>query len=73
MIKRKKLDLGIEGGHSESRIVHYKDQTGKQIQEVLTAKVKSFSNITILENHTLVDLITDHHSTIKKIVAMELM
>ena len=64
--KEKKLDLGIEGGHSESRIVHYKDQTGKQIQEVLTAKVKSFSNITILENHTLVDLITDHHSTIKK-------
>ena len=64
--KEKILDLGIEGGHSERRIVHYKDQTGKQIQEVLSAKVKSFSNITILENHTLVDLITDHHSTIKK-------
>ncbi len=60
--KEEQLDLGIEGGHSENRIVHYKDQTGKQIQEVLTAKVKSFSNITILENHTLVDLITDHHS-----------
>lgn len=64
--KEKNLDLGIEGGHSERRIVHYKDQTGKQIQEVLTAKVKSFSNITILENHTLVDLITDHHSKTKK-------
>ena len=35
--KEKNLDLGIEGGHSERRIVHYKDQTGKQIQEVLTA------------------------------------
>ena len=64
--KKEKLDLGIEGGHSEKRIVHYKDQTGKQIQEVLTAKVKSFPNITILENHTLVDLITDHHSKRKK-------
>jgi len=63
--KEEQLDLGIEGGHSEKRIVHYKDQTGKQIQEVLTAKVKSFSNITILENHTLVDLITDHHSKSK--------
>ncbi|OUW35069.1 MAG: L-aspartate oxidase [Flavobacteriaceae bacterium TMED179] len=64
--KEEFLDLGIEGGHSEKRIVHYKDQTGKQIQEVLTTKVKNFPNITILENHTLVDLITDHHSKIKK-------
>jgi L-aspartate oxidase len=31
--KEEQLDLGIEGGHSEKRIVHYKDQTGKQIQE----------------------------------------
>ena len=45
--------------------MHYKDQTGKQIQEVLTAKVKSFPNVIILENHTLVDLITDHHSKSK--------
>ena len=64
--KKELLDLGIEGGHSEKRIVHYKDQTGKQIQDVLISKVKSFPNITILENHTLVDLITDHHSKIKK-------
>ena len=64
--KKEELDLVIEGGHSEKRIVHYKDQTGKQIQEVLTNRVKSFSNISLLENHTLVDLITDHHSTVKK-------
>ena len=64
--KKEELDLVIEGGHSEKRIVHYKDQTGKQIQEVLTNRVKGFSNISLLENHTLVDLITDHHSTIKK-------
>ena len=63
--KKEQFDLGIEGGHSEKRIVHYKDQTGKQIQEVLTAKVKSFPNVIILENHTLVDLITDHHSKSK--------
>ena len=64
--KEELLDLGMEGGHSEKRIVHYKDQTGKQIQEVLTAKIKNFPNITILENHTLVDLITDHHSISNK-------
>lgn len=63
---KEKLHLGIEGGHSEKRIVHYKDQTGKQIQQALNAKVKTFPNITLLENHTLVDLITDHHAPVKK-------
>ena len=65
-MNKEKLDLGIEGGHSEKRIVHYKDQTGKQIQDVLSTKIKSFPNINLLENHTLVDLITDHHSIEKK-------
>ena len=64
--QNKELDLGIEGGHSEKRIVHYKDQTGKQIQDVLSKKLKSFPNIHLLENHTLVDLITDHHSIEKR-------
>ena len=65
-MNKEQLDLGIEGGHSEKRIVHYKDQTGKQIQDVLSTKIKGFSNIILLENHTLVDLITDHHSIEKK-------
>ena len=43
-MNKEQLDLGIEGGHSEKRIVHYKDQTGKQIQDVLTTKIKSFDN-----------------------------
>ncbi len=60
--QEQQLHLAQEGGHSEKRIVHYKDQTGLQIQETLIEKVKSFSNITLLENHTLVDLITDHHT-----------
>ncbi len=55
------LHLGREGGHSAKRIVHYKDQSGLHIQEALIAKAKSFENITFLENHSLVDLITDHH------------
>ena len=63
--KETKLDLAKEAGHSENRIVHYKDQTGQHIQEALIEKIKTYPNIELLEQHTLVDLITDHHS-IKK-------
>lgn len=63
--KRKQLDLAKEAGHSEKRIVHYKDQTGQHIQEALIAKIKNYPNIELLEQHTLVDLITDHHSAEK--------
>ena len=64
--KEKKLDLAKEAGHSENRIVHFKDQTGKHIQEALIEKIKTFPNIELLEQHTLVDLITDHHSVKKE-------
>lgn len=60
--KEKGLHLTKEGGHSENRIVHHKDSTGLEIQESLIRKIKTFTNISLLENHTLVDLITDHHT-----------
>ena len=59
--KGSKLHLGKEGGHSAKRIVHHKDQSGLQIQNALIAKARSLQNITFFENHSLVDLITDHH------------
>ena len=63
--QQENLHLVKEGGHSEKRVVHYKDHTGLHIQQALINKIKSFPNIKILENHTLVDLITDHHSSKK--------
>lgn len=54
-------DLHREGGHSEFRILHHKDNTGAEIQRALTAMVKSHPNITLLEKHFAVDLITPHH------------
>lgn len=56
------LDLTKEGGHSEKRIVHFKDHSGSEIQRALIEKVKEFDNIEYFENHILVDLITDHHT-----------
>lgn len=57
-----RLDLTKEGGHSEKRIVHFKDHSGIEIQRALIQKVKEFQNIQYFENHILVDLITDHHT-----------
>jgi len=53
--------LGMEGAHSAARILHYKDVTGLMMQNSLLQKVKSLSNIVILEHHFAVDLITQHH------------
>ena len=59
--KTGQYDLGKEGGHSENRILHYKDVTGWEIQRTLNQKIQQFSNITILEHFFAIDLITQHH------------
>ncbi|MDR3013584.1 MAG: L-aspartate oxidase [Chitinispirillales bacterium] len=55
------LHLGREGGHSVNRIVHAKDLTGRELEATLLMKLREFDNITILENHCAVELITGHH------------
>ncbi|MCB9015065.1 MAG: L-aspartate oxidase [Lentimicrobiaceae bacterium] len=54
-------DLAKEGGHSEFRVLHHKDQTGAEIESILLQRVKENKNIEILENHFAVDIITEHH------------
>ncbi|MFH1248625.1 MAG: FAD-binding protein [archaeon] len=51
-------DLHREGGHSASRIFHVKDTTGISVMEVLAKKVLANRNITVHENHIVIDLIT---------------
>ncbi len=54
-------DLAREGGHSEHRILHHKDNTGFEIQRALSNMARNHPNIEILENHFAVDVITQHH------------
>ncbi len=54
-------DLGREGGHSENRILHYKDLTGWEIQRALLTKAKTLPNIEILQHYFAVDVLTQHH------------
>ncbi len=50
--------LTREGGHSHRRVIHAADATGHAVQTTLEAKVKGHPNITVLEHHVAVDLIT---------------
>jgi len=55
------LHLGREGGHSQNRIVHAADMTGKEIERVLVQAAEEHPNIEILEHHFALELITEHH------------
>ena len=55
------FDLHREGGHSEHRILHHADLTGAEIERALIESVKADPNITILEHHFAIDLLTQHH------------
>ena len=54
-------DLAREGGHSEHRILHHKDNTGFEIQRALSQKVRLHPNIQVFEHYFAVELITLHH------------
>jgi L-aspartate oxidase len=52
------LSLGLEGGHSRRRIVRADDLTGREIERALLAAAAESGNVTILEDHHAVDLLT---------------
>jgi len=54
-------DLAKEGGHSEHRILHHKDNTGFEIERALLAAVHTHPNIEILDHHFAIDILTQHH------------
>ena len=55
------FDLHREGGHSEFRILHHKDNTGAEIQESLIRAIKQHPNISVYEGHFAIEILTQHH------------
>ncbi len=53
--------LGKEGGHSEHRILHHKDVTGKEMERALLEAIKKCSNINLISHCFVLDIITQHH------------
>jgi len=55
------LHLTREGGHSHRRIVHVDDATGRAVQDALLKAANANPNITLLDGHACIDLITGRH------------
>lgn len=53
--------LGKEGGHSEFRIIHYKDVTGLELERALLTAIDRAPNIELIKHCFVVDIITQHH------------
>lgn len=52
------FQLGKEGGHSHRRILHAKDTTGREVARALIETARKTPNLTLLEHHFVIDLIT---------------
>ena len=60
---RGELLYGLEGAHSERRILHIGDTTGRAIMDAILRALDDRPNIRLLTHRTAVDLITfPHHS-----------
>jgi len=53
-----RLHLNREGGHSHRRIVHAADATGKSVISTLIERAQLHTNITLLEHHNAIDLVS---------------
>ena len=49
--------LAKEGGHTERRILHAKDATGREIERALSEAAKNHDNISLMRNTLAIDLI----------------
>jgi L-aspartate oxidase len=57
------LELTREGGHSERRIIHAKDLTGRAILSAVAGRVDATENITRHMGSVAIDLLTLSHNT----------
>ena len=53
--------LGREGGHSEYRILHHKDVTGREMERALLSAISKMPNIRLISHCFVLDIITQHH------------
>jgi L-aspartate oxidase len=65
------LMFGLEGAHSQRRILHVGDMAGKAIMQALIGQLLAKPNIELLTDHTAVDLITFPHHALDPMAVYE--
>lgn len=55
------FDYTREGAHRQNRILHHKDETGKEITATLLSIAKQRENITFVSQTTMIDLIAENN------------
>jgi L-aspartate oxidase len=65
------VDLGLEAGHSQRRILHAGDITGREIERALLASCRKNPKIRFFENHIGVNLILDPQGRVRGAYAMD--
>ncbi|MEX1018251.1 MAG: FAD-dependent oxidoreductase [Litorilinea sp.] len=65
------LSLALEGGHSLPRIIHAADATGRAIEIALLNALRMHPQITLLTEHTAVDLLTPSHHALNRLAVYE--
>ena len=60
-----------EGAHSDKRILFHADITGEEITSKLLAAVQKLSNVTILENTRMVDIVTENNCCYGAVIRRE--
>ncbi|MGA9698870.1 L-aspartate oxidase [Acinetobacter sp.] len=63
--EQEQLHLTREGGHSQRRIIHAADATGRAISTTLVERAQEKKNISIFENYIAIDLITSQKLGLK--------
>ena len=61
-----KLHLTREGGHSHRRVAHAHDATGAALETTLLRAARARRTITLMDNHTAIDLITTRRLGMEK-------
>ena len=63
--------LGLEGGHSQRRIVHHRDLTGRELEHKLLKKAAGFDNIRFYDHYFVTDLLLDRGNTCIGVSALD--
>jgi L-aspartate oxidase len=65
------VDLGLEAGHSQRRVLHSGDITGREIERALLESCRKNPNIRLFENHIAINLILDPQGRCRGAYAMD--